>query len=301
MPRAISADRASSDFGSKLREARERRGVSLRDIANATKISISALDALERNDISKLPGGIFSRAFVRSYAVEVGLDPERTIQDFIDAFPHDSVTVGHPTSDQVEDTDATQSEQRIARTVVRLLAVSLPILALVLYFGTAGRRAAPPRGSPANPAASAPPAPSAAAPAAPAAADPPSSVPDRVAANRADPAPQLKPPAATATASTATDEARSTDAADLLTIVLSVRTPCVVSAIVDGRKAIDQVLRPGDRRTIEVRRDIVLTVGDASAVVMTLNGADARALGNAGDVVTARLTPANFKDFLSQR
>ena len=59
-------DRASGDFGSRLRAARERRGVSLRQIATATKISVSALEALERNDLSRLPGGIFSRAFVRS-------------------------------------------------------------------------------------------------------------------------------------------------------------------------------------------------------------------------------------------
>ena len=297
----MSADRASFDFGSRLREARERRGVSLRDIAKATKISIAALDALERNDISKLPGGIFSRSFVRSYAVEVGLDPETTIQEFIEAFPHDSVTVGHPTSDQVEDTTATESERRIAHTIVRLLAVSLPILALVLYLGTAGRwRAAPPADSPTSAPASAPAAAGGEAPPAPAAAvNPPPAVPDRAPAPASDPAPFLKPPAATATASA--DEPRSTDAADLLTIGLSVRTPCVVSAIVDGRKAIDQVLRPGDRRTIEVRREIMLTVGDASAVVMTLNGADARPLGKAGDVVTVRLTLANFKEYLSPR
>ena len=59
------ADRRIGDFGSKLREARERKGVSLREIANATKISVRALEALERNDISHLPGGIFSRC---SYA-----------------------------------------------------------------------------------------------------------------------------------------------------------------------------------------------------------------------------------------
>ena len=81
----------------KLRDARERRGISLRQIANATKISVGVLEALERNDISRLPGGIFSRAFVRSYAIEVGLDPEATIQEFIAQFPNDSVTAGHPT------------------------------------------------------------------------------------------------------------------------------------------------------------------------------------------------------------
>src|SRR6185295_675359 len=84
------------DFGSRMRQAREQRGVSLRRIAESTKISVSALEALERNDISRLPGGIFSRAFVRSYAAEVGLDPEQTVREFLAQFPHESVTAGSP-------------------------------------------------------------------------------------------------------------------------------------------------------------------------------------------------------------
>ena len=72
----MAAERTAGDFGGRLREARERRGVTLRQIAAATKISVRVLEALERNDISLLPGGIFSRAFVRSYAIQVGLDPE---------------------------------------------------------------------------------------------------------------------------------------------------------------------------------------------------------------------------------
>src|SRR6266704_3327043 len=95
-------ERTSSGFGQMLRETRERQGISLRQIANATKISVSVLEALERNDISKLPGGIFGRAFVRSYAIEVGLEPEETIQEFLAQFPHDSVTAGHRPSEYVE-------------------------------------------------------------------------------------------------------------------------------------------------------------------------------------------------------
>jgi len=87
---------SESDFGSRMRQVREQRGVSLRQIAEATKISVSQLEALERNDISRLPGGIFSRAFVRSYAAEIGADPEQTVRDFLSQFPHDSVTVGSP-------------------------------------------------------------------------------------------------------------------------------------------------------------------------------------------------------------
>src|SRR5205809_5990210 len=139
----MSPDRIAGGVGAKLRDARERRGVSLRQIANATKISVGVLEALERNDISRLPGGIFSRAFVRSYAIEVGLDPESTIQEFIAQFPNDSVTAGHPSSDRGEDHEAVESDRRLAGTLLWLILVSIPIAGAVLYFATAGRTAAP--------------------------------------------------------------------------------------------------------------------------------------------------------------
>jgi transcriptional regulator with XRE-family HTH domain len=74
------------DFGARLRRARESRGLSLRDIANVTKISTLVLEALERGDAGRLPGGVFSRAFVREYAKQVGLDPEQAVRDFVEAF-----------------------------------------------------------------------------------------------------------------------------------------------------------------------------------------------------------------------
>ena len=70
--------------------------MTLREIANRTKISVGVLESLERSDISKLPGGIFSRGFVRSYAKEVGLDPDTTVEEFIGLLPHDSVDGGAP-------------------------------------------------------------------------------------------------------------------------------------------------------------------------------------------------------------
>src|SRR5712691_996886 len=132
-----------SHFGGRLREARERRGISLRQIANATKISVAVLEALERNDVSRLPGGIFGRAFVRSYAVEVGLDPEQTIQEFITQFPYDSITVGHPTSAQIEDNEAVESDRRTASTFLRLILVSVPIAGIVVYLTASGRLVPP--------------------------------------------------------------------------------------------------------------------------------------------------------------
>src|SRR5712692_10454871 len=122
----MTPDRSAGDFGSKLRETRERRGITLRQIAVATKISVSVLEALERNDISRLPGGIFSRAFVRAYASEIGLDPEATIREFLAQFPHDSVTQGSPHVPQ-EDHAAIESSRESAMTVIKLLGISVPV------------------------------------------------------------------------------------------------------------------------------------------------------------------------------
>src|SRR5450759_3485177 len=79
------------DFGAFLRDGRERMGVSLRVIANNTKISVPTLEALERNDGARLPGGIFIRSFVRAYASEVGLDPEDAGRRFVARFPDASM------------------------------------------------------------------------------------------------------------------------------------------------------------------------------------------------------------------
>lgn len=120
---------AKPDFGNRMKRQREERGVSLRRIADATKLSVSALEALERNDISRLPGGIFTRAFVRSYAIEIGLDPEKTVRDFLVQFPHDSVTVGSPHAPQELDRPARRSGW-----TVTFVALAISVLIGVIVF-----------------------------------------------------------------------------------------------------------------------------------------------------------------------
>ncbi len=63
-----------ASFGEKLRHERELRGITLREIADATKISVRFLQALEEDRLDVLPGGLFPRAFIRQYAAFVGLD-----------------------------------------------------------------------------------------------------------------------------------------------------------------------------------------------------------------------------------
>jgi transcriptional regulator with XRE-family HTH domain len=74
-------------LGADLRRERERRGLALRSIAENTKLSIAVLEGLEGDDISRWPGGIFRRAFVRSYAKSVGLDVDDVIRRFEKQYP----------------------------------------------------------------------------------------------------------------------------------------------------------------------------------------------------------------------
>ena len=76
-----------SAFGPRLRHERERRELSLKAIADDTKISRSLLEALERDDVSRWPTGIFRRAFVRSYAEAIGLNADEVVREFGERFP----------------------------------------------------------------------------------------------------------------------------------------------------------------------------------------------------------------------
>jgi len=120
-----------ADFGSRMRQAREQRGVSLRQIAERTKISVSQLEALERNDISRLPGGIFSRAFVRSYAAEIGVDPEQTVREFLSQFPDESVSAGSP---HVLIDDGARGARRLSARAVMIVATLVLVAAAIFLW-----------------------------------------------------------------------------------------------------------------------------------------------------------------------
>lgn len=74
-------------FGARLRRERELRQIALADIASRTKIKASLFEALERDDASQWPSGIFRRSFMRAYAEAVGLDVDATLREFLERFP----------------------------------------------------------------------------------------------------------------------------------------------------------------------------------------------------------------------
>ena len=251
-----------NDFGGKLRQARERRGLSLRQIAANTKISAAALDALERNDISKLPGGIFSRAFVRSYAVEVGLNPDETVKEFLERFQGEPSSPGAAPVPIPAEESAFESQQRVASVVLKLLLISLPVAGFILYLTLRPRpQAAPP---------------------------PMPSAPQQGAAR---PAPE--PAAATAPAQLAPSPAAQT-----MRLEIHPTGPCWIGLTVDGERVMARVMQAGEKETREVRESVVVDVGDAGAFAFSIDGRPGRPLGRAGQVMTARITRDTMASFL---
>jgi transcriptional regulator with XRE-family HTH domain len=74
-------------LGARLRQRREREQITLTTIAEQTKIKLSLLEALERDDISHWPAGIFRRAFIRAYASAIGLEPDVVVREFLELHP----------------------------------------------------------------------------------------------------------------------------------------------------------------------------------------------------------------------
>jgi cytoskeleton protein RodZ len=254
-----------NDFGGKLRQARERRGVSLRQIATSTKIAVAALEALERNDISKLPGGIFTRAFVRSYASEVGLDPEETVREFLERFEHAPASAAAGPAPVPEEESSFESQQRMASVVLKLIVIAVPLIGVILYFTLRNRPAE-------------------------------NSVPSQIAESPSPAEPRAAAPERTPTP--VADAVPVAPAPQTMRVELHPTGPCWITLTVDGRRVFSRLLQAGEREVHEVRQTAVIEVGDAGTFAFSVNGRPGRSLGEAGQPRTARINKDTLAGYL---
>ncbi len=298
----------ADDIGAHLREARERAGITLRDLAAATKISVPALEALERNDIARLPGGIFVRAFVRAHARHVGLDPEDAVRRFVARFPDAAIEDSPARFEGRAEAIDVDDDRRGSRTW-RVVWWLLPLALVVVFFWFGGRLTF--WSGPAQPAASpggaqseqVPPGPSApilTAPAAPPVSEPPQATPIVPAQGAAVPAGGAQPDAAAVAAPRADPQAPpAQDGRFRLT--LASRGLCWVTIRCDSVIQYTGTMKAGERTDLDVWGRVSLTVGNAGVIDLAINGQPARSLGSEGEVVTAIMNTRNLNTFLQIR
>jgi cytoskeletal protein RodZ len=121
------ADHRTLDPASRLRLAREHKGLSQRQVAEATKLSLRAIESLEKGSLSELPDGIYRRSMIKAVAREVGLNPDQLLAEFSTVQP-DALRRA-PSVVTVEPKAATSFNK-----VLTVVSAALPMIAGVLYF-----------------------------------------------------------------------------------------------------------------------------------------------------------------------
>lgn len=249
-------------FGEELRREREIRGISLKEISDATKISRRFLESIEKNDHKSLPAPVFTRGFVREYARYVGLDAEEMVNRYNTACAQDDRIEKPPQiqrypDEPVRDISPKPARKRgipHARVDRNAMALVLLVAALagVAWWAVKYRRH-----------------------------EPVEVVPEDVAP--VVPRPVLRQPGAEADAPLPADDSKLR-----LTMVAVANSWVVLDA--DGRNVVNAEVVKGENRDFEAEREFRFrTVGNAAGLALTLNGAEVPALGTDGQVVKDRV------------
>lgn len=123
-------------IGATLREARGRRKIDLEEVEAAIKIRIRYLQAMENEAWDVLPGGAYTRGFIRTYAIYLGLDGERLADEYKRSL---ATPGGERTPKRVEPVPASgRGERTRISGGVLAAAVTFALAALVVAIGLAG-------------------------------------------------------------------------------------------------------------------------------------------------------------------
>jgi len=247
------------DLGTDLRNARERAGISLPELFARTRIPIRTLRAIEENNFSAVPAGIFVRSYIRQYAREVGIDPTAAIAEYrAMTKPIEEPADKSPAAPVVE----TAVEKAHESEFVPDLREARPgwshvLVAAALMVGLIGLNRYAANGSVDA---------IAATPARPAAASP-------VATSPAPATQEVQPVAMTGTG---------------IRIEMNAEGLCWVKAVADDELAFARLLLPGETETLTAQRDITVRIGDPASFSYSINGSPGEPLGVANVPITVR-------------
>lgn len=323
-------------IGSELRQAREQRGVSLREISSRTRIRIPVLRAIEQDDYTLVPSGIVLRGFLKLYAHEVGLDADGIVRrcpvlqapgpdHHVDGARTETATTAPLIRLQPRPQPAPLPERQ--PQPLPLPAPERPRLPqpeLQSQTHTAPVPLSLPEPPGASTATQRMPTPVIVAigvagvliagylmwrPAAPrSSVTPASSSPLAPLVDAPEDEPRRTPAAArdaaaggssTDTAGAPAPAAGGTAVPATLRLEVRATGACWVAATGDGTQVASRVLNAGERVTFSVKTEAVLRIGMPGNITLSINDAPARPFARPGTPTTLRITPANYRDLLA--
>jgi cytoskeletal protein RodZ len=287
-------------FGARLKREREKRKITLDDISVATKIAPRFLVALETDQFDQLPGGIFNKGFVRSYARHLELDENQTIADFVAASapvvpeaPPEETPVLASLADHVPES---RIKSNSANDGLPWGMFALLLLAFAFGFSLWGfysREKPSPRiaviSTPAT-ATSSSPAPSAVEPepvAKPAATETASS-----ASQSPSDEPAASSPAVVVPPSSPQDSAGR---AGEFQVLVKAREDSWVAITADGKKIVQDMLAAPAEKSVAARKQVVIKTGNVGALEISFNGRKLGSQGRVNQVKTLTFDPTGLK------
>ncbi len=259
-------------IGDDLRNARRSKGLTIERLSSITKISPSVLRALEAADVAALPEWVFIRGFLKSYAREVGLDPEQAVA----AFRAQNPPAEEPSLEQAAARRSGPQFGRVRELIEvepstdlwQMLAVAAIVIAAVAYLGL-HKGATPSRA--------------------------------RASSSAAVSTARAAVPAvlAVATAGVGSPRVVAAETHDVM-LELVATGPCWIAAAADAEPGLQRLMNAGDHETIAARDSVMLRVGDPATLKLSINGDRARQLGEATRPVTVRITSQNAREYLAQ-
>jgi cytoskeleton protein RodZ len=286
-----------SSVGEMLRRERLRKDLGLEQISRETKIPPRLLDAIEKDRLDLLPGGVFAKSFVRQYARFLGLDEEGMAAEVEKAI--------HPIGDLPSFASAsTEPVFKVPRVAEwegfgRSNSSVLPALALVVavmlvcsavyVWWQRGRRTAQPTPPVAAAQKASGPAPKTAEPSpiTPAVASSPETAPKT---EVSAPAPVQEGVKAQEEATPQEAPAESANPAATLQVSLTAGADVWVHAWADGKSMTPETLKPNVMKTLAAVGSLRIRIGDAGNLQLTVNGKPAGPLGPKGQVRTVEVT-----------
>jgi cytoskeleton protein RodZ len=304
-----------------MQREREMRGITLEEIAEATKIGTRSLRALEEQDFAKLPGGIFNKGFVRAYSRYLGIDEEQAVADYVNAVNESQAERAAAAANaEPEKTFVIADEQpqplpQIAwKPILVLVVIAAAIIGGWRYIAKhglprLGRGKAAPTSAVQPPPAPTPSVPTAEmmlpnAGAAKTTSGPASKAAKQSNAGKTEAAAKSAAESAAKTTSkspvTAGGQVVATPAAlteaKLFSVKVHATAESWVSITADGRLVMEGMLAADAEKTVRAERSVVLKTGNAGGVEVFHNEQAMPPLGEPNQVKTVTLTAEGMKN-----
>ncbi len=263
-------------LGKQLQKHRESKGINLKDISLQTKIGLRHLEAIENDRLDLLPGGFFTRQILKTYLINIGLNPQEWLKKYMAAGLLETEELQIPSKKKSQKEKSEVLHKLFSGLL--LLAIILATITLALISIKSSKKTAE---------------------------NLKKQVASQVVVEEKE---KEKSSAPSVNAELQTEQVQKTETEltgsqeyQGLNMELNFTEECWIQVYADGHLVVDGLKLDGYRTAVKAENEILINIGNAGALNFRLNGKPGKPLGKRGAVIkNIRITPDNIQQFLAE-